>query len=424
MEVLIRTDKDSRQKIRDYMGDITSETLSTFFLAAFEGMLRNEGKGLGDCGMSFIDLASLAPSKSLADLAGRASELLPAVLSNDAATRLTAARALGILCAHPANDAANIGEVLENLISTIANWKAAVGADQNKVNGCLVALGHVLSRAVFYGRRADLPSTVVEGALLLMFEVLDGATDTSTKEAVLIAIGQVCTANLVTTSLIENSSFEAKKLIEILGAEAKKGNEKAISALGRFSLVFKENDEASTESEFGLILEKLYALFELKQPEVHFTVGEALAVASCGWKSDSLLLTLDVDCTYSGEVERKHTLERLVKKLLQDCKTTKPSLKKASGIWFFSLIQYCGHLQEIQSRLRESQAAFMGLLSARDELVQETASRGLSLVYEQGDEDLRKRLVGDLVASFTGTTTKIKVDEETELFEPGALPTG
>lgn len=66
----------------------------------------------------------------------------------------------------------------------------------------------------------------------------------------------------------------------------------------------------------------------------------------------------------------------------------------------------------------------MGLLSARDDLVQETASRGLSLVYEQGDKDLRERLVADLVASFTGTSTKIKVEEETELFEPGALPTG
>ena len=66
----------------------------------------------------------------------------------------------------------------------------------------------------------------------------------------------------------------------------------------------------------------------------------------------------------------------------------------------------------------------MGLLSARDELVQETASRGLSLVYEQGDKELREQLVKDLVASFTGTSTQLKVDNETELFEPGALPTG
>jgi len=45
-------------------------------------------------------------------------------------------------------------------------------------------------------------------------------------------------------------------------------------------------------------------------------------------------------------------------------------------------------------------------------------------VYEQGDEELKEKLVKDLVASFTGTSTQLKVDEETELFEPGALPTG
>lgn len=423
IEVLVRTDKKSRQKIRNHMSTIDTGTLSIYFTAAFEGMLRNEGKGLSDCGKSFIDLASLAPSNALAELAARSMELLPAVLSNDTATRLTSAGALGLLAPHPLNDSAQIEAVLAELIEPISSWKTAIGADQNKVNGCLVALGHVLSRAVFYGRCGELPTAIVDSAFTLLLEVLDEATDNSTKEAALIMLGHVCAANLITAEFIEKSSFTGKKLIEGVAAEAKKGSEKAISALGRLSLVFPEDERESSETEFGLILQKLYGLYELKQPEVHFTVGEALAVASSGWKSDSLLLTLDVDCQYHGEVERKLTLEHLVKKLLKDCKTTKPSLKKASGIWLFSLIQYCGHLQEIQSRLRESQAAFMGLLSARDELVQETASRGLSLVYEQGDKELRERLVADLVASFTGTS-KIKVDEETELFEPGALPTG
>jgi proteasome component ECM29 len=206
-----------------------------------------------------------------------------------------------------------------------------------------------------------------------------------------------------------------------LTAEAKKGNEKAISALGRLSLVFDEDEESGPLSS---ILTTLYGLFELKQAEIHFTVGEALSCAGACWQSDVLLLGLDVTSSYEGRMKRPNTFASLLGKLLQDCKTTKPSLKKASGIWLFSLIQNSGHLSEVQARLRECQAAFMGLLSARDELVQETASRGLSLVYEQGDKTLREKLVNDLVASFTGTSAQLKVDEETELFEPGALPTG
>lgn len=184
--------------------------------------------------------------------------------------------------------------------------------------------------------------------------------------------------------------------------DAKKGNEKAISALGRLSLIFEESGPLSS------ILTTLYGLYELKQSEIHFTVGEALSCVGACWQSDVLLLGLDVESRYKGRMERPTTFATLLVKLLQDCKTTKPSLKKASGIWLFALIQNSGHLAEVQARLRECQAAFMGLLSAREELVQETASRGLSLVYEQGDKDLREKLVSDLVASFTGTSTQLK----------------
>lgn len=167
-------------------------------------------------------------------------------------------------------------------------------------------------------------------------------------------------------------------------------------------------DEASDSEPLSSILTTLYGLYELKQAEIHFTVGEALSCAGACWQSDVLLLNLDVTSSYQGRMKRPSTFESLLAKLLKDCKTTKPSLKKASGIWLFSLIQNCGHLSEVQARLRECQAAFMGLLSARDELVQETASRGLSLVYEQGDKTLREKLVNDLVASFTGTSAQLK----------------
>ena len=195
-------------------------------------------------------------------------------------------------------------------------------------------------------------------------------------------------------------------------------------ALGRFAMTLDESAEGASDGDLPALFKELFELHDLRQSEVHFAVGEAIACASACWRSDSLLLSLDVDTKFQGQGTRSSTLNDVVVKLLEDCKTTKPSLKKASGIWLFCLIQYCGHEEEIQSRLRECQGAFMGLLSARDELVQETASRGLSLVYEQGDAALKDRLVNDLVASFTGTTTKIQVDEETELFEPGALPTG
>ena len=84
-------------------------------------------------------------------------------------------------------------------------------------------------------------------------------------------------------------------------------------------------------------------------------------------------------------------------------------------------------MQEMQDRLRKSQATFSSLLGDRDEIVQESGAQGLSLVYEMGDQELKDDLVRDLVNSFTTTSSNLgggNVNENTELFEPGALPTG
>lgn len=426
LDVLFRTDKDSRKVMKDHIRSIDGDALFTFLTASFEGMLRNDGNGLADCGRCFVEIASISPSKVIGRIADRAPELLPSIKSNNVATRFLAAQAFGILAPHAANTDQTVHGELNSLLLDIKPWSTAIAADANKVHGSILAVGYMLSRSSFYGRTDSKDHNTVQTAIASLLEILCGAKDASTKEAVLNAIGQVSVSGVLTSKQLDASTAKSAGVIELLTADAKKGNEKSISALGRLATVFEGElvDEPDAKDPLSLILNGLYSLFEIKQAEIHFTVGEAISCLGACWDSDVLLLSLDVDAAYNGRPKKNHTLEKILQKLLQDCKTTKPSLKKASGIWLFSLIQNCGHLGEIQARLRECQAAFMGLLSARDELVQETASRGLSLVYEQGDKELREKLVKDLVASFTGASAQLKVDDDTELFEPGALPTG
>ena len=424
LDVLFRSDKKSRKAMKEHIKTMDQDALHTYLSAGLEGMLRNEGNGLEDCGKNFVDIASITPSGIIGRLSGRAVELLPSIKSNNVTTRFVAAQAFGFLAAHPQVESASVQNLIRSLLVDIAAWSSAVGADANKVHGSLLTLGFVLSRASYYGRIATLDESTVNEAVVMLIEIAANARDKSTQEAVFHALGQVSAAGVLSALHFEHSALEVDAIIKLLATEAKKGSEKAISALGRLSIVFDENDGEKPEGPLQSILESLYGLYELNQAEIQFTVGEALSCSAACWESDILLLNLDVDAHYSGRSRGPWTLDKLLDKLLQDCKTTKPSLKKASGIWLFCLVQYCGHLDQTQARLRECQASFMGLLSARDELVQETASRGLSLVYEQGDKELREKLVKDLVASFTGTSAQIKVDDETELFEPGALPTG
>jgi proteasome component ECM29 len=424
LDVLIRTDKKSREAMKAHIKNVDQDSIEIYLNAALEGMLRNGGNGLEDCGRCFVEVAAMAPSAVIGRLCGRAGELLSAIKSNNVATRFLAAQAFGILAAHPAIEGNSLQRLIQSLLVDIQPWESAVGADANKVHGSILALGYVTSRASYYGSISTIEPSIVQESIALLLAVLAGARDNSAKEAVFDAVGQMSASGVLTAAYLDQLKRKADEIIEVLANEAKKGNEKAISSLGRLAIIFEEPSDGKSEGPLSTIMTSLYELFELKQAETHFTIGEALSCAAACWQSDALLLSLDVDTTYTGRMKRSHTFEALLGKLLQDCKATKPSLKKASGIWLFTLIQNCGHQEEIQDRLRECQAAFMGLLSARDELVQETASRGLSLVYEQGDKELRQRLVKDLVASFTGTSAQLKVDEETELFEPGALPTG
>lgn len=105
---------------------------------------------------------------------------------------------------------------------------------------------------------------------------------------------------------------------------------------------------------------------------------------------------------------------------------TNSKTSKAAVIWLLCMLQFCTGTNEIMGRLKQFQASFKRCLSDRDELIQESASRGLGLVYEKGDRELKDDLVRDLIGSFSSNKADISgtVAEETELFEPGALPTG
>ncbi|RAL63097.1 hypothetical protein DID88_004181 [Monilinia fructigena] len=361
LDVLFRSDKDSRKAMREHVLAVDQDSLYTYLSAAFEGMLRNDGNGLGECGKCFVEIASISPRSVVGRLGDRAIELLPCIRSNNVATRFLAAQAIGVLAPHPNRDE----ESLKKLIETL--W-------------LMWNLGQRL--ASYYGRGSFIQGSIVDEVLAQFLSIIEGVKDASTREAVLNAIGQTSASGVLTTSIVENSSLKVDGLIKLLLAEAKKGNEKAMSTLGRLSIIFDEPAASTEDGPLHDIIKGLYGLYELKQPEIHFTIGEALSCVGACWDSDVLQISLDVDAKYWGIWNKfKHDYE---------------SVRLHSWAYF----------------------------SAREEIVQETASRGLSLVYEQGDKELRERLVKDLVASFTGTSTQIKVHEETELFEPGALPTG
>ncbi|KAK1249376.1 hypothetical protein MKX07_002892 [Trichoderma sp. CBMAI-0711] len=420
----IKTNIKTREKIRDYLKYVDSSFIEIYLSACLLGAFVEDAPITEECLRSFVDVASLTPRVVVGHFAkNSATKLLPLIKSNKSEIRHLAARALGILGAHPAVDLDEIQNAGTTLNALFEKATTAVGPDLNAAEGALAAYGYLCSRSVFYNH-----ASVTEWKYPLQILVVESAPP-SLFDAAVDAFTQLWLAKLAIPPKEGATSLD--NVIKKLSEKAKKGNEKAIVALGMLAASIPDSElpESPTswsEGPVGTILKELFALHENKRVEVQFTVGDAITIATARWDSDYVKLIVDVEYRTRDFQSKYRTplLASTLDKLFDDCKATKPSLLKASGIWLFCIVQYCSGIHEVNSRLRQAQAAFMRLLSSRDELVQETASRGLNLVHERGDEQLKAALVKDLVAAFTGSTTQLKVDEETELFEPGALPTG
>jgi proteasome component ECM29 len=253
-------------------------------------------------------------------------------------------------------------------------------------------------------------------------EMIMSAKDSLIKEACFVALGQLC---MFGAYVPENDTV--RQAIDKIHEVAKTGNEQATLCLGQVSMVLDEDEGDAKDSNLTYVIEQLHKLHEVRQAEVHFGVGEAFSYVASGWRSSALAAKLDIEGPMPNGPKRQTTLEKLADRFISDCAQTKPSLKKAAAMWLLCLVQFCGEEQEIQSRLGPIQVAFKRCLTDRDELVQETASRGLGLVYEKGDRSLKDDLVRDLVSSFSSdksTGLAGTVSADTQLFEPGALPTG
>ncbi|XXG94890.1 hypothetical protein Hte_001149 [Hypoxylon texense] len=426
LEIRLQNDLETRENVRKYLASADLKGPLTLINAVIDCIPKGDHPDPNpeEWLKCLAEILSFAPPEQIIKpIASRTSSLIPMARWNDPKLRQLASKAFGIMAPWYDEAPALIKQMLQSIKEVPEETASRSGVYQ----GYLACLGSYYSRATYYNSfHAHNPSEIVQ----FIYDKFKSALQEGASEleaTAMESIAQLWTANLQfprdKTDLIET--------LNLLSKLSDRGNEKAIWALGRLAIPSLADGFDSEADPVGMILQKLFALSETKRTEVLFAAGEAIACAIARWDSKAVQLSLDVE---PSEAERYKLANKLGKrsskinatldKLIGDCKATKPSLLKASGIWLFCIIQYCSDLPEVQSRLRECQDAFMRLLTARDELVQETASRGLALVYEKGDPSLKGDLVRDLVASFTGNKTQLKVDEETELFDAGALPTG
>ncbi|KAL4900600.1 hypothetical protein BDW74DRAFT_161771 [Aspergillus multicolor] len=419
LDLMLASDEKARAALKRHMQLNEQDKVGRFLQSTLMGLVDGSGEGRRTCGEHFVSICSLAANNSVEWLLPQTLSLKGTLSSNDQDAQNTTARAIGILTSHPAFPQKDLSDLAAELSATTESWESAVGERVLKARGAILALAFIFSRFAFREAKAKLSEAQLNGFVKIVFTIVDTSRDSLLRQAAQTAIGQLSLSGLLSPATFTDDEWNTVK--EKLVKDAKAESNIAISAIGLLPLSFP-----SDAPQYEQLLDALYSLHELRSPEVHFTVGEALSNAVAGWSSKSLVPEFDVDEQVPENKIPTSVLAGVCDKLATDCRASKPSLRKASAIWLLCLVKNCGHIDEVQSRLRKCQITFASLLGDRDEMVQETGAQGLSLVYEMGDQALKDDLVRDLVDSFTATSANLrggKVNENTELFEPGALPT-
>nr|XP_055061565.1 proteasome adapter and scaffold protein ECM29 [Misgurnus anguillicaudatus] len=298
-------------------------------------------------------------------------------------------------------------------------------------HGAILALGYMVGRYT-NKRRSLTPNEVtpkeneelISIATKTIGSLLNSESPLLTVASV-TALGEIG-RNSVLLIPADGDGFSKLSLVDNLlaripsGKETGKMKERAIQTLGFLPVGDGEFPHQKK------ILQGLLDSVEAKQVELQFTVGEALtnaALGSCsGAARDAWTCTEDQYCPPDNGKNNDVVPWLLNSVLSKYINSPNPHVRQAACIWLLSLVKKLSHHKEIQSHLKEIQAAFISVLSDPDELSQDVASKGLGLVYELGGEQDQQELVSTLVETLmTGKRAKHNVSEDTEVFQGEAL---
>lgn len=402
VENAIDIDENVRGLVRLHLNSdlLDNRSYSKFLALLFDGMVENSSE-LSSIGRIYLRMLSLSPQSVIQSQESRVRDLNALSRNTKYTVVQVAANCLGII-ATEAN--CNTLAILKELIAN---------AESNTSN--LLASSFLISRSNLREKLHEIPADIVQ-------EVFSKIAACFNETSNLLDI-DLCLESITQLSLFGVSD---KKFLESIKSKVlslmKKDNENALFAWGTMAMCDKEARQD--------YINDIYANANGKYPNLMLSSGEALVLSCTGWDSDLPKKYIDISRSNIACLPafQDDILKTCISDILVKCKNPKPTLRKYSCTWMLSIVQYCGKLTTVQPFLEEMHLAFMRFLGDRDDNTQELASRGLSIIYELGNSDLKDRLIKGLVKSFTSDSTygltSGSVDEDTQLFEPGVLNTG
>ncbi|KAF9434869.1 hypothetical protein BGZ76_007269 [Entomortierella beljakovae] len=346
--------------------------------------------------------------------------MLPFIGSPKTESRLAVAHIIGVVgtdnLGSPSPQREVFLQFLRDLFTMVKDTTKQTTSEQR--HGGILAIGFILGRLLY-----RYPENIFDIIPLVEAQemVAEIVTDLDSKQNMFvsgacIALGEIGRYGSIPS---KDVAKDIKQLIETTKTTKDvKTQEYAIAALGHIAV----GDQTQAQEVLTFLYD--FGPKQTKQSEVNFTIGEAIACIGAGWQCSVMDVFADVaDKEPSAHDVPISVMDDILKTTLNDMGASpRASTKKSACIWLLSLVKFCSGHPSVKAQLAKIHSVFSSLLSDRDELTQEVASKGIGLVYELGDQSLRSQLVGSLVGMFgEGKKPTQKVTGDTEIFDSNAL---
>ncbi|XP_056374752.1 proteasome adapter and scaffold protein ECM29 [Hyla sarda] len=370
-----------------------------------------------------LEIVSVYPQKLAASLVEKIDWIKSLMSANKEEMRELAAQLFAVVVVSlPGSE---LQSLIQGLIKTAKDLH-----NPEAQHGSILALGYLIGRYLDSSKtKKELkPIPEQEETIQACVETIGTLLDNNSSPlsiAAITALGEIG-RNGALTIPDDGSGFTKKQLVENLlaripsGKETNKAKERAIRTLGYFPV---GDDKFSHQK---MLLQGLMESVEAKQIELQFTVGEAITNAAVGTKSTAardVWIVSEEDYQPRAAVKENDVVTWVLDQILnKHIVSVNPHVRQASCIWLLSIVKKLNNHQEIKSKLKEIQSAFISTLSDNDELSQDVASKGLGLVYELGSEQDQQELVSVLVDTLmTGKRVKHDVSGDTEVFQGSSI---
>ncbi|KAJ2871122.1 proteasome component M29 [Coemansia aciculifera] len=409
--------------------------------------------------MCIVELLSLSPVDASLAFFGQRQKFKAALSARDPLVQQRSMQALSVVYAAKLYSDARVSldavdvklwngqtaTYLGELVTVVATPTDSRALDERQ--GAILALGHIshglcVARLALGGNKSwsdlgldDLGLALNQAQAVLLESIAAAAASKTTTHpmiasALCVAVGEIGKTGFAGVS---TAAALAQEAMVAVGEVIKKTTDAKVQDAAYSALANLALGKEELATGFIEFLQASVKTATKKQIDVHFKIGEALAIAlgrfQCSLVGVGWIFPIEPAAVYgkSGLEANGAAIDVLLELVTgKMAMSPSPQDRQAAVVWILSLVQFCPRLAALTPWLSKLHTCLCALLTDRDEFTQEAASKTLGRIYDMGDATLKDDLVYSLMSLFGGSgsqqqSVRQRIESDEPLLEQESL---